>query len=162
MAIPVSSYSIVYADNTVKKSGLPETTIFRVPITTLTPSNVAATATLAGNLSTALAGITLGNVLKNELVYDRAEVGTGPAASSLAQRENKFLLRYHDTTTNQKFQVSVGTADLTQLMANSEFVDLTAGPGLAVKTAFEAVVVSPDDASHSVVLDSIQFVGRNT
>jgi len=162
MALPLSYYSSQIADNTVKPSGEPETTQFKVPITTLTPGNVAATATLCGNLSAAIAGLTLGNFLKNELVYSRSVVGSGPASSLLAQRENKFLLRYHDATTNQKFQVSIGTADLTQLMANSEFVDLTAGAGLALKTAFEAVVVSPDNSSNTVVLDSVQFVGRNT
>jgi len=162
MALPLSFYSITLADNTLKPSGDPETTVFKVPITTLTPGNVAATATLAGNLSTAIAGLSIGNFIKNELVYARNEVGSGPASSSLSQRENKYLCRYHDDTTNQKFQVSFGTADLTALLPNSEFVDLSTGPGAALKAAFEAVVVSPDNSSNSVVLDSVQFVGRNT
>lgn len=162
MPIPLSYYSIVLADNTLKPSGEPETTIFKVPITTLTPGNVSATEGLAGALATALAGVVIGNFIKNETVYARNEVGAGPAGSTLAQRENKWLLRYHDATNNVKYQVSVGTADLTKVIPNSEFVDLTAGAGLAVKTAFEAVVVSPGDSSHSVILDSMQFVGRNT
>lgn len=163
MAIPVSYYSMTIADNTAKSNGEPETTSTSFPITTLTPANVAATATLAGNLQTALAAITLGRYVKHELVYDRENVGAQiPATSDLAQRENKWLMRYHDATTFQKYQVSVGTADLSKHMANSEFVDLTAGDGQALKTAFEAVVVSPADSTHSVVLDSVQFVGRNS
>lgn len=162
MALPLSYYSITIADNTKKANGEPETTGMSFPVTTLTPANVAAEITKAGNLKVALAAITLGNFIKDESTYARNLLAQGPAADPLAQRENKWLMRYHDATTYQKFQVSVGTADLTKKMANSEFIDLTAGDGLALKTAFEAVVVSPADSSHSVVLDSVQFVGRNT
>lgn len=163
MALPVSSYGITIADNTLKPNGEPETTSFNVPVITLTPANVAATVTLMGNLASAIAAVTLGNFLKNEVQYARNLLAVGPAASNLAQRENKWLMRYHDATTYQKFQVSVGTADLSILPNNEEFLDLAdAGVGAALKTAFEAVVVSPADASHSVVLDSVQFVGRTT
>lgn len=162
MALPVSSWSLTIADNTRKPNGEPETTTLSVPIITLTPANVAATITLAGNLSAAIAGVTLGNILKNETKYAANQLAVGPAASNLAQRENKWLVRYHDETTFQKFQASIGTADLSLLPANSEFLDITAGAGLALKDAFEAVVVSPADASHTVAVDSVQFVGRNT
>lgn len=162
MPLPVSNYSVTLADNTLKANGEPETTNFSVPITTLTAGNVVATVTLLGNLAAAIAGITLGNFLKNETTYSKAIQGVGPAASNLAQRENKWLIRYHDATNFQKFQSSVGTADLSLLPNNVEFLDITATEGLALKTAFEAVVVSPSDSSHLVVVDSIQFVGRNT
>jgi len=162
MPLPLSSFTITIADNTLKPNGEPETTSTTVPVTTLTPANVAAQITLANNLSAAIAAITLGNFLKNESVYARNVVGVGPAASTLAQRENKWLFRYHDATTYQKFQVSYGTADLSLLPDNEEFLDLTADEGLAAKTAFEAVVVSPADSTHSVILDSVQFVGRNS
>jgi len=163
MALPVSSYGITIADNTLKSNGEPETTSFNVPVITLTPGNVAATVTLMGNLATALAAVTLGNFLKNEVKYASNQLAVGPAASNLAQRENKWLFRYHDATTFQKFQASAGTADLSILPNNSEFLDLAdAGVGAALKTAFQAVVVSPADAAHTVVLDSVQFVGRNT
>jgi len=82
--------------------------------------------------------------------------------AELAQREKKWLARYHDATNGQKFQVSWGTADLSLHMTNSEFLDLSTGAGAALKAAFEDVVVSPNDSSHAVVLDSVQFVGRNT
>jgi len=162
MPLPLSSFSITIADNTLKPNGEPETTSTTVPVTTLTPANVAAQITLANNLSAAIAAITLGNFIKNESVYARNVVGVGPAASNLAQRENKWLFRYHDATNYQKYQVSYGTADLSLLPDHEEFLDLTADPGLAVKTAFEAVVVSPGDSAHSVILDTVQFVGRNS
>lgn len=163
MALPVSFYQITLADNTKKANGEPETTSSEVPIITLTPANVAATATLAGNLKTALASLVIGRFVKDTLTYDRAINGAQiPATDPLAQRENKWLCRYHDATTFQKASVSFGTADLSKHMDNSEFVDLATGDGAALKTAFEALVVSPYDATHTVVLDSVQFVGRNS
>lgn len=163
MALPISNYELLLADNTLKPNGEPETTTFSVPITTLTPSNVAATVTLTGTLAAAIAALTLGNFLKSAVTYDRHLIGAGPAASTAAQRENKWLVRYHDATTFQKYRVEIGTADLTLLPANEEFLDIvSAGPGLDFKNAFEAVVASPADSSHTVVVDSIQFVGRNS
>lgn len=163
MALPISFYSVTVNDNTVKANGMPESSNMRVPITTLTPANVAATATLCGNLLTALVAVTIGQVAKHTMLYDETIVSADPAASQLAQREKKWLLRYHDATTGKKFSVSYPCADLTKLPNHEEFLDLAdAGVGAALKTAFEAVVVSPDDPSHSVVLDSVQYVGRNS
>lgn len=162
MALPLSYWGQTVADNTVKSNGDPETTNFQIPITTLTPANVAATETLAGNLATAIAAITLGNVVQRDLVYWRQSFERVPAASTLAQRENKWLVRYHDSVTFQRYQVSIGTADLSVLPSGSEFIDLTAGDGLAFKTAFEALAKSPADGSHTVIVDSVQFVGRNS
>jgi len=162
MALPLSFHSVSIADYTMKSNGEPETTSFVVPIITLTPANVAANETLCGNLRTAIQAVILGNQYQNEITYVKNVSAKTPAASALAQRENKWLLRYHDATTGQKAQVSIGTADLTELAGNSEFLSLAAGNGLALKTAFEAIVVSPFNSSNAVVLDSVQFVGRNT
>lgn len=162
MPLPVSYYSFTMADNTVNSNGVPESTSSAIAVTTLTPANVAAEITKANNLQAAVAAVTLGSFLKSESVYARNLLGVSPAASTLAQRENKWLVRYHDATTFQKFQWSVGTADLSLLPDGSEFLDITAGDGLALKTAFEAVAVSPADSTHTVVVDSVQFVGRNS
>jgi hypothetical protein len=162
MALPVSFMSLTKADNTLKPSGLPETTTITLPVTTLNAGNLAAQTTLISNLIGALGGITIGLATKYEIVVTRSVLGSGPASSPLAQRENKYLLRYHGTTLNQKFQASIGTADLSLLTGNSEFLDMTGTEGAALKTAFEAVVKSPDDGAEAVVLDSVQFVGRNT
>jgi len=162
MALPVSFMSLTMADNTVKSNGTPETTTISLPVTTLNAGNYAAQSSLIAALVTALEGITIGNPVKSETTILRSIISAAAASDPLAQRENKFLLRYHGSTLNQKFQASIGTADLTQLMTNSEFIDLTAGTGLALKSAFEAIVKSPNDSSESVVLDSVQFVGRNT
>lgn len=162
MPLPLSFYGATVADNTVKANGQPETSSWQVPITTLTPANVAATEGLAGALLAAIAGICIGSNQNTQLVYNRPILSATPAASQLAQRENKWLARYHDATTFKKFTVSWPCADLTELVSGEEFLVLTSGAGATLKSAFEAVVVSPDDSTHAVVLDSVQFVGRST
>lgn len=162
MALPLSYASVTLLDNTRKPNGEPESSNSEFACTTMTPANAAATVTALGNFNTALAGIVIGNFGKKQLVYERDILGTTPAASPLAQRENKWLFRYHDNTVpSHKMTVSFGTADLTILTGNSEFIDLTTGAGAAIKTAFEALAVSTLDASHAVTLDTVQFVGRN-
>src|SRR6266540_3894608 len=152
MALPVSFMSLTMADNTVRQNGEPEKTTISLPVTTLTAANYAAQSALIAALVTALEGVTIGNPVKSETVILRSIISAAPASDPLAQRENKYLLRYHGTTLSQKFQASIGTADLTQLLPNSEFVDLTSGAGAALKSAFEAIVKSPDDGAEAVVL----------
>jgi len=162
MALPVSFMSLTMADNTVKANGQPETTTISLPVTTLSAANYAAQSALIAALVTALEGVTIGNPAKSETVILREIISASPASDVHAQRENKWLIRYHGNTLEQKFQASIGTADLDQLIANSEFMDLTTGAGAALKSAFEAIVKSPNDAAEAVTLDSVQFVGRNT
>jgi len=163
MPLPVSFASVTIADNTInKRTGRPETSNTTVAITTLTAGNVVAQQALVADLNAAVAAITLGVIRTSETTFTRNLVSASPAASVLAQRENKWLFRYHGNSTFQNFTVSYGTADLTLLESGEEYLDLTADEGLAVKTAFEAIVKSPNDASETVTLDSVQFVGRNT
>ena len=162
MALPVSFVSLTQADNTLKGNGTPETTTITLPVITITAANLTAQVALHDTLIAALEGISIGNPVKRELTASRAVLGSGPSSDDLAQRENKYLLRYHGATLLEKFQASLGCADLSAHMTNSEFVDLTGGAGATLKSAFEAVVRSPGDAAEAVVLDSVQFVGRNT
>lgn len=162
MALPVSFVSFTYNDNTIKANGRPESATVEVPVATLTAANYVAKKALIDDLYTAFDSIIIGVPARMNVVIERNQMSPVAAASVLAQRENKFLIRYHDATTLQKFQAAVPTADLTAVVDHTEFIDITAGGGLAVKTAFEAIVVSPNNAANAVVLDSIQFVGRNT
>lgn len=163
MAQPVSYYALTIADNTRNANGKPTTTRAEVPIREITAATYDAVTADAQDLRIALDALILGNVFKDDTIAQRVQIAAEtPAASALAQRENKWLCRYHDNTSFDNYTVSFGTADLTKLMANSEFVDLSLGEGAAFKAAFEAVVVSPADDTHTVTLDSMQFVGRNT
>jgi len=162
LATPQSFYSETIADNTVNKAGKPESSTWQVAIAELTAANVVAQEGLLTTLSSAVGNVILGNLLRTQIVLSRDEISSAPAALQAAQRENKLLLRYHGATSNQKFSVSIPTFDLTLLPNHSEFLDLTAGDGATLKSAFEAVVRSPNDDTEVVILDTAQFVGRNT
>jgi len=162
MPIPTSFASWTYNDSTVKGNGEPESSSFRLPITNLTAANVAAQQTLVNNLTTAIEAVVLGVLQKTTLIFDEVVLSDIPANDQLAQREIKLLCRYHGTTSGSKFRASIPTFDLAQLPLHSEFLDLTGGAGAALKTAFEAIVKSPNDDTEAVILDSAQFVGRNT
>lgn len=160
---PTSNYSVTLADNTKKKNGQGgETTNFHVRTVNLTPANVAAQQLLAAAFLTAVSDITLGFTARTALTYADVDFGAVRPTDTRAQRENKWLCRYHDVTSLANFTVSIGTADLGDLPDGSEFLDLVGGDGLAFKDAFEDFVRSPDDDTHLVILDSVQFVGRNT
>lgn len=82
-----------------------------------------------------------------------------PPASELANRGDKWLARAQDSTTSKIFTHELGTADFTQLPTpTSDFLDLTAGVGLALKNAFDAVYESPE--GNTGVLLSVQQVTR--
>jgi len=137
-----------------------EATTFRVRATQLTAANFDAQVALNVALGAAIVGITRGHVTK--IAYAN-EVVTQPTPDDpLSQRENKWLIRYHDASTGDKYTCELGTADLSVLdpnnrgfaqMGDADVVD-------AFVDAFEAYVVSADD--NAVEIDSIQFVGRNT
>lgn len=162
MALPVSYMTETYNDNTLKPNGEPESASIRLPIAELSAANLVANLVLVAALRTAMDAIVIGVDAKQEITLKTDIFSRNRAASTLAQRENKWLLRYHDATTFQKYQASLPTADLTFLPDGSEFLDLAVDEGADLKTAFEAIVVSPGNGSNAVVLDSAQFVGRNS
>lgn len=159
MAVPESFVSWNYFDSTLKPDGSPESSSFELPVVKLTAANVSATETLIDNLTTAIEAIVLGNLNKTTIVWEREVISSVAANDQLAQRGIKLMLRYHDAAVpSRKFRVSIPTFDLSLLPLHSEYLDLTAGVGAALKTAFEAVVKSPDNDSNAVVLDSAQYI----
>jgi len=162
MAKATSFWSITMADNTVNSKGSPETTNAEIAVTPLSAANVVAVTTAIAAFKVAVKAILIGNQVGEQTTFVRPTMEQVPADTNLAQRENKYLFRYHGATTFGKETVSYGTADLSLLPDGSEFLDLTADPGLALKTAFEAVVKMKYDASEAAILDSVQFVGRNS
>lgn len=159
MAIPVSFAQWTYFDSTVSESGQPESASFEVAITPLSAANVVAQTGLIDALTTAIEAVVLGNLNKTTVIFERDVISQVPANDQFAQRGIKLLCRYHDAANpSRKFRVSIPTFDLEKLPLHSEFLDLTADEGLALKTAFEAVVKSPDNSSNAVVLDSAQYI----
>jgi len=160
MARPSSFVNITYADHGSGKAPNGETSSVQYPVTTIIAGNFASMQTAIAALAVATQGLSIGVETLRTTIAARVIEGAGPASSALAQRENKWLVRYHDGTTNVKYQLEIPCADLTLLGAATEFIPTTATAYTDFKTAFEAIVKSPDD-DNAVVLDSIQFVGRN-
>jgi hypothetical protein len=156
MAQPLSSAGETYRDY-----GTPgEKSSFEITVVDLTAVNVAAQVGLLSTLWGTIDAMVLGNIASRKVVFAQSAPDDTVVTDPTAQRENKWLVRYHDTS-GRKFRVELPTANLTLLDTGSEFLDLTGTEAAAFKTAFEAVAKSPDDQS-TVVVDSIQFVGRRT
>lgn len=116
---------------------------------------------LTGEMS-ALRTATLDLVLGSEAGSTNLAASSTTAIENtdpLAQRENKWLVRYHDGH-GKRFTLEIPTAKLVLLDTGTEFLDLTVTVVATWVTAFETTAVSPDDSGSSVVVDSIQFVGR--
>lgn len=135
----------------------------RLSVVQLTAANIAATEGQLTALETAMLGITLGELRQESVIWRRDEVSVAPVVSALAQREIKWLVRYHDTVTGKKYRAEIPTADLNgRLVDNTDLADNNNAQVAAFITAFQAVVRDPDTGLNTVLIDSIQFVGRNT
>jgi hypothetical protein len=87
------------------------------------------------------------------------DVGSAdPPANKNADRKNKWLLRFQDSAGNILTH-EIGTADNSQLPSSTDdYLDLAAGVGLALKTAFDAVYQSPYGNTGTLI--SVQQVNR--
>jgi len=159
MARPISRITQTLQDYGTPGSGSgAEKSTWSVWTANLTAANFVAQQGLISALYTAVLDLTLGS----QAATSELAVSTQSAVENtnpLAQRENKWLVRYHDSA-GTKFTVEIPTADLSLLDTGTEFLDLTGTEAAAFVTAFEGVVRSPDDPTLTVLVDSIQFVGR--
>lgn len=113
-------------------------------------------------LYNAIAGITLGSL--NDAVFvteTTKDNGVAvPPANAFAQRENKWLISYLDNITNTVYKLEVPTADLGELVLNTDLLNVSAASaGEAFVNAFQAIVNSP--VGNPVTFISGKFVGRN-
>lgn len=127
------------------------------PTIDLTAGNIAAQETLVSNLVSAIAGIADGTLNQTMWAAKTTPGSTSLPASAGTQREIKWLCRYHITGASDVRMLEIPCADVSQLANNIDTLDLTAGVGLAFKTAFDALVYDGALA----VLDSVTLVFRN-
>lgn len=154
-----SQYELTYNDNTVVGT-TPEKGRVRFNIVDITAGNLVATQTALADLLAAIQAIVIGELNKERIVLSDTLSSSAPATSPLAQRENKWLVTYTDTTTHRLFKSEIPTADLSLLSGNQEALDLSAGVGLTFKQKFEAVVKSIEGNAVQVV--SVKYVGRRS
>ncbi len=134
---------------------------WRFAIATITATNFATQNAAITALYTALYNLLIGVQAKQRVILTQNTLSKVPPTSQYAQREAKWLVQYHDAN-GKSFKGELACPDLTLLLPNSEKINHadTGGKYTAFKTAFEALVVSPDDIS-ACVLDEISQVGRN-
>lgn len=143
--------------------GLSLSTIDRLSLATSTRFNAIAAVTdpQIQTLTDALDAVILGASLKATKSEETVVDGGSqiPPSDPLANRGDKWLTRAQDTSTSKIYTHELGTADFTQLpSATSDTLDLTAGVGLALKNAFDAVYESPE--GNAGVMLSVQQVTR--
>lgn len=116
----------------------------------------------ANTLAGAIDGVSIGTKEKtiktlSSVIDNGSQV---PPANKFAQREMRFLCRYTDATTGKRYSFSIPCADANLCVGNTDMIDLSAGAGLALKTAFEAYAVS--ELGNAVTLNSVELIGRNS
>jgi hypothetical protein len=76
-----------------------------------------------------------------------------------AQREAGLRIFYHDATNNKKYHVTIPGPDKSLMAVQGfDYVDWAGAEMVALETAFEANVLSPD--GNAVVIDKGTLVGR--
>lgn len=132
----------------------------RFKINAITAANFDATVSLVNALSAAILGCQVENALQSKKVIAQNNFITrAPATDKASQRETKWLMTLEDATLHTLSRHEFPLADSQYVQANTDFMDLSDGVGEALKTAVEAVVLSP--AGNAVLLVSVQYVGRS-
>lgn len=124
----------------------------------LTAGNIAATLTAIGLLQTALEAVSLNGFTKLDVLAQTTILPGVQPVDGNAQRETKWFVSGTDSA-GFSTSIEIPGADLDLLPVGSGTLDLTAGAGLALKNALEAVWVSRQ--GNAVTVNSVIHVGRN-
>ncbi len=125
--------------------------------------------TQIGAYRTAVDGLIIGEMAKEQLSAFQTILSQDKASVPEAQRNVKWTVKYHDAQQFfdppvnaipnagylKPFELELPTADLSLLADNITTLDLTVNPGLAYKTAAEAMGRSPYGGT--IIVDSIEF-----
>jgi hypothetical protein len=115
---------------------------------------------LSDAIVTAISGVSLGTLYKNERTYAVNESAKTPPAAKFAQRETKWLVSYTDNTNptgDGSFEIPC--ADLDLLVGNSKELPLGSGAGAALVSALQAGMVSK--LGNPITITRVIHVGRN-
>lgn len=130
-----------------------------VDIINLTGANFAAQAALLATLRTAIEAVVLGTTVSEQVIATATVFAGGPPIDPFAQRETKWLVSGTDGN-GFRSTLEIPTANLALLQPGTGLMNLTAGAGLALKGALDAVWLSPRSAT-AIVVDTVLHVGRN-
>jgi len=132
---------------------------FGVYCAVLSAANFVAENTDMVALWAAADAITLGGLIKHEHGNRYRDANPVLPASDAAQRELKWLVQYHDSTSGKHYSIEVPCADTAQLDPNDRKHAFIGDAGVvdAFVTAFEAFALS--ETGGAVVVDEITLVG---
>lgn len=121
-------------------------------------SNYVAQKTLSNALRTAILAIVTGNTDIEAFASDYENFAVGDASSSLSQTNIQWQAQYSDNVNGLNYTKRMGTADLSLAVKTNGItvLPLSGTEGAALKTAFEAFVVSPD--GNPITLDGVVYV----
>jgi len=154
--IEMGKFVITYRDY-----GTPgELSTVTLPSTDINAANYDAQAAAADAVRTAMEAIMLGGVQSRSLVAWQNDTAVAPT-DPFAQRETKWLVRYHETASGAKHTLEIPCADLGYLDPNANDKILMTDPDVGdFIAAFEAYVKI--GGSLAVEVDEILFVGRKS
>jgi len=138
-----------------------ELSTMRLRAPTISAANFDAQNTLRDTLVTAIGNVTLGVMAKQQVNIIDATSSLTPA-SSAAQRELKWLVKYRGTD-GVTYNAEIACPDITDdtlLAGNSDLWDPSDASWVTFIAAFEALVIDSDDGA--VVILEVRLVGRNT
>lgn len=117
-----------------------------------------------GALRTAIEGITLGTMHKEQWIGDDTVLSQVPPASPWAHREIKALVSYQGNTSRKVFTIEIPTLDLgaVTVLPGTDRIELEDGGVMeAFVDAFEQIARTPDSDLETVTVLSARVVGRN-
>jgi hypothetical protein len=125
--------------------------------TLLTSGNFTSQGTLRAAFGAALADMTLGVLVKEEVVALVTKFAPTLPTDDGALKAIKFLCRARDTNGNA-VTLQIPAANLSLAPGVTQVVDLTAGDGLAFKTAWDSYVLSND--GEATVLQEVIYIDK--
>ena len=159
----VHKASITYGDATE------ETTTHEVFIGPITALTIAGFLTEFGAYQTATDAITLGTRRRQSWTGDLTTVSNAWPTDPAAQREAKLRVTYQDATTEEQFDLTIGTVDFSVLnfVPGGGDAVIFSGAGASTEitdwvTAFEAMAKSPRNSANAVTVMGMRFVGVNS
>lgn len=139
-------------------SGEPTSVSIPLGSTAVTAGNYAAYAASIAALIAAIQPLSYIPLHEQFVAIDEAV--TDQASNEEGQREKKWRVRYVSTVTGKRYHIEIPGSILTgNLIAGTDFLDISSGDGLAFKDAFEDEAREPG-TTNTVTVSNVQFVGR--
>jgi len=148
----MGSYNLTFIDHDTESS------TFGIRIPDLNAGNIAAQLALLATLRAAIEAVVIGTLRREETSAIVDEIAGVAPADGFAQRETKWLVSGNDSA-GLSATVEIPTANLALLPGGTGVLDLSAGVGLALSDALNAVWRSR--AGNVVTVSRIIHVGRN-